>query len=147
MKRGRYRHAVFIVIYAKEKNKIEYLLLRRKHHWKGWEFSKGGVKFPEFKRCAARREAKEESGLKIKKVKRFNYSESYKYPREFSDRRGLIGQMFTLFSAEVKKGKVKIDRKEHSGFKWMSFKQAVKSVRFANQKKSLKIVNAWISKK
>lgn len=145
--KGRYRRAVFIVIYAREKNKIEYLILRRKHHWKGWEFSKGGIKFPEPKRWAARREAKEESGLKIMRVKRFNYSGSYRYPKEFPDRKGYAGQTFTLFAAEAKKGRVKIDRKEHSGFRWMSFKQAARSVKFPNQKKSLKIVNNWISGK
>lgn len=140
----RFRKAVFIVIYSKEKNKVEYLILRRKHHWKGWEFSKGGIKFPEPKRFTARREAKEESGLKVLNIKKFNYSGRYKYPKEFPDRKGFIGQTFSLFAVEVKKGKVKIDRKEHSGFKWMNFNQAVRSVKFPNQKNSLKIVNLWL---
>jgi 8-oxo-dGTP pyrophosphatase MutT (NUDIX family) len=146
MKR-RYRKAVFAVIYCREKGKVEYLILRRKHHWKGWEFTKGGRNKFELKRWAARREAREESGLKPIRIKRFNYSGKYKYSREFSDRKGFIGQTFTLFAAEVRKGKVKVDKKEHSGFKWMNFKQALRSVKFANQKKSLKIVNNWISKR
>lgn len=141
----KFRKAVFVVVYARNrKNKIEYLILRRKLHWKGWEFPKGGIKFFELKTCTARREAKEETGLKILRIKRFNFSGRYRYNREFADRKGFIGQTFFLFSAEVKKARVKIDRKEHSGFKWMSFKQAVRNVTFANQKKSLKIVNLWI---
>ena len=143
----KYRRAVFIVIYAREKNKIQYLILRRKHHWVGWEFSKGGINRFESKRCAARREAGEESGLKIRKVKRFDYKGKYKYPKEFPDRKGLIGQTFTLFAAEAKKERVKVDRKEHSGFRWMTYKQAVKNVKFPNQKKSLRIVDKWLMRK
>ena len=148
LKRGKYRRAVFIVIYARDKNgKIEYFILRRKHHWIGWEFSKGGRKLFEPKRLSARREAGEESGLKILKIKRFDYKGRYKYNKEFPDRKGFIGQTFTLFAAEAKKGRVKLDRKEHSGFRWMSFKQALRSVKFANQKKSLKIVDTFLKRK
>jgi 8-oxo-dGTP pyrophosphatase MutT (NUDIX family) len=149
MRGGKYRRAVFIVIYSitgKKENQAEYLILRRKHHWKGWEFSKGGINLFEFKRHAAKREAHEESGLKILKVKKFGYSGRYKYNRVFSDRPGSIGQTFTLFAAEAKKGRVKIDRKEHSGYRWMSYGQALRSVKFANQKKALKMVNEWLKK-
>jgi 8-oxo-dGTP pyrophosphatase MutT (NUDIX family) len=146
IKRGKYRRGVFVIIYLKEKGRIEYLILRRKHHWKGWEFSKGGANFLETNRHAARREAREESGLKILKLKRFPYSGKYKYSMQFPDRPGIIGQTFTLFAAEAKKGRVKLDRKEHSGYKWMSYSQALGSVKFANQKKALKIVNSWLKK-
>jgi 8-oxo-dGTP pyrophosphatase MutT (NUDIX family) len=147
MKRGKYRRAVFVVVYSRTKKGVEYLILRRKHHWKGWEFTKGGRNKFEPKRWAARREAGEESGLKPIRIKRFNYSGKYRYSREFPDRKGFVGQTFTLFAAEVKKGKVKVDRKEHSGFKWMNFKQALRSVKFANQKKSLRIVDAFLKRK
>lgn len=142
-----YRKAVFVVVYSKNKKQIEYIILKRKHHWKGWEFPKGGIKFSESKISAVKREVKEETGLKAKRIKRFNYSGKYLYKKKFADRTGLIGQTFSLYSAEVKKGKVKIDKKEHSGYKWMDFEEAVKKIRFANQKKSLRIVNEWVSKR
>lgn len=142
----RYRRAVFVVVYAKVGNKVEYLILRRKHHWKGWEFTKGGINFLELKRLTAARETMEETGLRPLKIKRFGYKGKYRYPKEFSDRPGVAGQTFTLFAAEVKKGRAEIDKKEHSGYKWMNFSKAVRSVRFANQKKSLKIVNKWLKK-
>ena len=44
---SKYRKIVFIVTYAKLKDKIYYLILKRKLHWKGWEFVKGGIDFPE----------------------------------------------------------------------------------------------------
>jgi bis(5'-nucleosidyl)-tetraphosphatase len=147
--KGKYRRAVFIVIYSRDKKdrkKIQYLILHRKHHWRGWEFSKGGIEPFELKRHAARREAGEESGLKILKLKRFSYSGKYKYNKKLADRRGKIGQTFWLFGAEARIGKVKLDKKEHSGFKWMSYEQAMKRLTWPDQKKGLKIVNSWLNK-
>ena len=109
-KTGRYRQAVFVVVYAKTKNGIEYVILKRKHHWKGWEFPKGGINPDEKKKSTAIREVKEETGLNILKIKKFNYEGRYLYKKKFSDRTGIMGQTFSLYAAEVKKGKVKIDK-------------------------------------
>ena len=39
----KYRKSDFIVVYSKEKDKIKYIVLKRKLHWKGWEFPKEGM--------------------------------------------------------------------------------------------------------
>ncbi|MEM3116368.1 MAG: NUDIX domain-containing protein [Candidatus Pacearchaeota archaeon] len=142
----KYRKAVFIVVYTKTKNKIEYLLLKRKLHWRGWEFPKGKIEPGENKIEAVKRELKEETGQIIKSIKKFNYSGGYRYHKILPDRPEIIGQTFTLFAAEVKRGKVKLDKKEHSGYKWTDFKTALKMLKWPNQKKSLKIVNNWLIK-
>lgn len=49
-KMDKYRQAVFVVTYAEEKGKTYYLILKRRHHWKGWEFPKGGINSGEKKR-------------------------------------------------------------------------------------------------
>ncbi len=144
--KGKYRHAVFVVVYSKTEKGIEYLLLKRKHHWTGWEFVKGKIEKFETKRMTARRETKEETGLKILKIKKLNIHGSYKYKKGLKDRPGVIGQTYHLFFVEVRKGKVKIDRKEHSGYKWLAFNEAVKKLTWNNQKRCLKIVNNIISK-
>lgn len=139
----RYRNAVFIVTYAKQENKIHYLILKRKLHWKGWEFPKGGID-SETKQHAVKREIKEETGLKISEIKKFNVSGKYRYDRIYPDRKGIAGQKFSLYAVRVRKEKIKIDRIEHSGFSWMSFEQAMKKLKWDNQKKCLKIVNKWL---
>jgi len=144
MKRGKFRKAVFAVVWTKENNKIEYLILKRKKHWIGWEFPKGKIEFLETKRMTVRREVKEETGLKILKIKKFNVDGLYKYKNKMDDRKGFIGQTYHLFSAEVQKGKISIDKREHSDFKWINFNEAVKKVTWANQKKCLKIVNDYL---
>jgi 8-oxo-dGTP pyrophosphatase MutT (NUDIX family) len=144
----KFRHAVFAVVYSKNPNgKIEYIILKRKRHWKGWEFPKGKIERFEIKRMAARREAKEETGLKALKVKRFREKGSYLYHKKLKDRPGKIGQTYRLFAVEAKKGKVKLDSLEHNGYKWVSFKEAQRKLTWPNQKKCLKIVNNWLMKK
>lgn len=141
MKRGKYRKGVFIVIYRKVNDEIKYLILKRKLHWKGWEFPKGGCKKAETgKKCVAR-EVKEETGQKPMKIQKQNKSGKYKYSRKLSDREGAIGQTYALYSVEIKSKKIRFDKTEHSGYKWVSFNQANKMLKWPNQKACLRIVD------
>lgn len=140
----KYRRAVFIVVYAKVNKEIKYLVLKRRLHWKGWEFPKGGIEPSETKNDAVKRELLEETGLLPLEIKKHDFSGRYSYKKKMLDRFGLKGQKFYLYSSEVKMGRVKIDKKEHTGFKWVDFKTAIKMLRWPNQKKSLRIVNEWL---
>jgi 8-oxo-dGTP pyrophosphatase MutT (NUDIX family) len=140
----KFRKAIFVIVYSEFKDKINYLILKRKLHWKGWEFPKGGINFFETKKHAVKREIKEETGLKILKIKKFNFKGEYNYDKKYFDRKDFCGQTFSLFSAKVKKGKVKVDKLEHSDYKWVNFKEAMKKLTWNNQRKSLKIVNEWL---
>ncbi|MBU2458817.1 MAG: NUDIX domain-containing protein, partial [Nanoarchaeota archaeon] len=99
MVREKYRKAVFIVAYKKQGEGFEYLLLKRKLHWNGWEFPKGAIEFLETKRRAVLRELFEETGLKpVGKIKKFNYSGKYNYGKVLKDRLNFKGQTFTLYA-------------------------------------------------
>jgi len=141
----RYRKGLFIVVYFLEKNIPKYLILKRKLHWEGYEFPKGGIEFLELKKHAVKRELYEETGLIPIKIKNHKLKGKYSYSKELSDRKGIYGQTFTLFSAQINKtNKIKIDKREHLGFEWMNFKKAVKKLTYPNQRKSLRIVNSSI---
>lgn len=148
MIRGKkYRKAVFGVAYSiNKKGDTEYVVLKRKKHWKGWEFPKGKIERYELRRWAAKREVKEETGLRVLDVKRLKIDGSYKYHRELKDRPGIIGQTYHLFAVKVDKGngKIKVDDKEHYYGKWASYEKAMKLLTWPDQKKCLKIVNDWI---
>jgi 8-oxo-dGTP pyrophosphatase MutT (NUDIX family) len=144
MRKGKLRPAIFAVVYSIKNKKIGYLILKRKKHWIGWEFPKGKIEFLETRRMAVRREVKEETGQNILKIKKFNVKGLYKYKKKMNDRKGYIGQDYHLFSVEVKKGKVSLDRKEHNGHKWVSFNEAEKRLTWEDQKKCLRIVDTWI---
>jgi len=142
-KTNKYRPAIFVIVYKIDNysNKPLYLLLKRKKHWKGWEFTKGGVEKGETEKATLLREIKEECGLKIIKIRKYKVGGRYKYPQKFKARPGFIGQTYSLYSAQVEEGKVKIDKKEHSDFKWSDFAGARKIITYNNQKKCLEIVN------
>jgi len=144
MKKGKIRKAVFVVTYRIENSKPVYLLLKRKLHWKGWEFVKGGMDKGETALQAVKREIFEETGQKAANIKKYKFRGYYKYNREFADRKGVSWQSYALFSAELKKDKVKIDKLEHASYKWMPFENALKKLTWQNQKKCLKIVNKKI---
>lgn len=147
----RYRPAVFIVIFARGKKGVEYVLLKRHLHWKGWEFPKGGLRRGEDIDKAIAREIREETGLKIVgEIKKFNVSGKYKYDKQYPERRGFVGQTFSLFAAEVKKpflGRVKIDKREHSDYKWLGFQDALKKLTWSNQRRCLSVVEEWLKGK
>ncbi len=138
----KYRRGIFIVVYSIIKNKLKYLILKRKLHWNGWEFPKGGRKFYETKSMTAKRELKEETGLKILEMKGFRISGRYKYDKNYSDRKNLTGQTYDmLYAVKVKKEKVILDNLEHSDYKWVNFNEAMKKLKWKNQKECLRIVN------
>lgn len=142
----KYRKAIFIATYKIENGIPYYLILKRKLHWKGWEFPKGGIEPFELKRQTVRREIKEETGLKVKKIKNHKIKGKYSY-KKIIPARQYTGQSFLLFSAEVYADKVIVDNREHSDYKWLKFEKAIKKLTWENQKHCLKIVDEWIKDK
>jgi bis(5'-nucleosidyl)-tetraphosphatase len=141
----RYRKSVFVVIFRKQKNKIAYLVLKRKLHWKGWEFPKGGIEKGESLIQTVKRELKEETGQSPLSIIKFNIRGYYRYPEFLKDRPNYIGQTYQLFAAEVKRKKIKLDKLEHKGYQWLPFKQALKILDFPEKKKCLTIVNKFLT--
>jgi 8-oxo-dGTP pyrophosphatase MutT (NUDIX family) len=143
----KYRRGVFVIVYSIVENKPQYLILKRKLHWKGWEFPKGARRIYETKKMTACRELKEETGLKILKIKKFKMSGKYKYDKKYPDRKNFTSQSYdAVFSAEVKKRKVKIDKLEHSDYKWVTFSEEIKKLKWQNQRRCLIKINNWLRK-
>ena len=131
--------------YAIMNGRPEYLVLKRKFHWKGWEFPKGGIEKFETDIHALEREIEEETGLKILKIKNLHESGKYKYKKILPDRKNIEGQTYKLFLVEVKKGKVKLDKLEHSDCKWTTFEKTIKMLTWPNQRKCLRKANSYIN--
>lgn len=135
----KYRKGIFIVIYRKNKDKIRYLILKRKSHWKGWEFPKFGLEKETIKQGIIR-EVKEEVGQPPNNIKNHKFKGKYIYKTKIPNREE-IGQTYSLYSAEVKKQKVKVDKHEHSSYKWFPYDKALKTLTWSNQKRCLRIVD------
>lgn len=135
-----------MVTYHLEDKQPKFLIQKRKLHWKGYEFPKGGVEKLELKFWAIKREIKEETGLPIKKIHNHRVKGKYPYKKELKDRPGIIGQTFSLYSVEVKKGKPILDKREHTDAEWLTYREALKKLTWENQKESLTLVNEWLKK-
>lgn len=151
--KAKYRPGIFIVTYRKNKGIIEYIILKRKMHWVGWEFPKGGlegIKKRFFLKNNITREIKEETNLDIISgtIKDHKTKGKYKYDKPLPDRPGIIGQTYRLFSCEVK-GRAKISSNvdpEHSDLKWLTYDKALKKITYSTQRKGLRIVNKYLVK-
>ena len=143
---GKYRKSVFVVVYRRTPKGIRYLLLKRKLHWRGWEFPKGGVNPKEKMQDAVKRELKEETGQFSLNIQSHNFSGKYLYKKEFQDRGKIIGQTFSLYSTEIKNSEIVLDGREHSDYLWASYSEANKKLTYQNQKKCLEIVNEILKK-
>lgn len=138
----KFRKGVFVIVYSSKP--LCYLLLRRKRHWKGWEFTKGGRKAKEKPLNTVKRELKEETGLNAIKATRFKIRGKFIYDKKTQREWKAKGFSYELFAAEVKKGKVKINKREHDSFRWCKYNEAMKLLRWPNQRNALKIVNKFI---
>lgn len=139
-----YRPSVFVVVYRKEDNKIKYLLLRRKLRWKGWEFPKGGQEGNETPMQTVIRELKEETGQYSARITKLNFKGRYDFKKKHLEFPDYKGQEFQLFLAEIEEKNIKIDKREHSSFKWLEFKEALKIIDFPEKKKSLEIADKFL---
>ena len=142
---GKYRKSVFVVVYRRTPKGIRYLLLKRKLHWSGWEFPKGGINPKEKMQDAMKRELKEETGQFPLNIQKYNFFGKYKYDKKVLGRK-FIGQIFSLYSAEVKNTEVILDKREHSNYLWAPYSEAHKKLTYENQKKCLEVVNEIFKK-
>lgn len=126
------------VLFRKEKGTIWYLLL---HYEMGhWSFPKGNIEKGESLEETVRREIKEETGIKdIKLIEGFKEHIKYFYKLKGKN----IFKIVTYFLAETKTREIKISW-EHTGFKWLSYEEALKTITYKNAREVLKKANEFL---
>ncbi|MEM1535292.1 MAG: NUDIX domain-containing protein [Candidatus Pacearchaeota archaeon] len=132
------------IIFYSEKGKIYYLILYRAPHGNFKEyygFVQGNVEKGEEARDTVLREAREEAGLDIKLIPNFKEKIHYFYQRDNKT----ISKDVIFFLAEAKTNKVKLSE-EHDGYFWLTYDEALKKLRFKNQKEILAKANEFITK-
>jgi bis(5'-nucleosidyl)-tetraphosphatase len=146
MRMRRERSAGAIIFRREEKN-IFYLIL---HYSSGhWEFAKGHIEEGENEKETVVRETKEETGIGD-----LFFCEGFREEIKYffkSKRKGLKDEKPILVSKEVifylaeTKTKDVIISKEHRGFDWLPYKEALERVTFKGSKSLLRKANDFIS--
>ena len=135
------------IIFRKENNKTFYLLLhypssaKASHEY--WDLPKGHIEKGEKIEETVKREVREETGLDDIKIIE-GFKEWIKYFFQFRGKR--IFKIVTYFLAETKTKEAKISF-EHTGYKWLPYKEALKKLTFKNAKEVLKKANSFLKLK
>lgn len=107
----------------------KYLVLEYDTHW---GFVKGGIEKNESKKEAAKRELKEETGIKDFNFLDFETSISYFYKKNNET----VYKEVIFFMVTTKIEDIKLSE-EHKSYKWCDVKEANKLVKFKNAKEVL----------
>lgn len=129
-------------------NEPHYLLL---HYPSGhWEFAKGHIEDGENPEEAAKREIKEETGIKdsklmpeFKEYTKYFFRKNYGLEGKAKKTAPWVFKLVIFYLAETKTENVKISH-EHKGFAWMPYHQAFKKLTYKNAKNLLIKANDYV---
>ncbi|MBC7114494.1 MAG: NUDIX domain-containing protein [Archaeoglobi archaeon] len=136
----RYERSAGAVIFRRNEGRVRYLLL---HYPAGhWDFVKGNIEKGESEVETVRRETEEETGIsRIKIFEGFREEISYKYRRDNE----LIHKEVVFYLAETDEEEVSLSY-EHTGFKWLSYEDAMKTLTYENAREVLRKARALLLK-
>jgi 8-oxo-dGTP pyrophosphatase MutT (NUDIX family) len=131
------------VVYRRTQEGTKFLLLYRRGNY--WNFPKGHFEAGENDLETALRETEEETGLKkteLRIIPEFRAYERFSFKRENQ----VIHDTVILFLAETHNPKVTISPREHSGFAWFLYQDAVKALgnKYVGTKQVLKKANDFL---
>jgi dATP pyrophosphohydrolase len=127
------------ILFRKINGKMQYLLLKRTPERGGfWQPVTGGLEEGETKIEALKREVREETGMKniigiIEDVHYFEFSDPHLF-KEY------------VFGVEISSDeKMVLDRREHSQFRWCSFQEALRLLKWKENKEALTRLNEIVN--
>jgi DNA polymerase len=140
-----YQKVAGFVIFRRTEKGIKFLLLYKGGTY--WNFPKGHFESGETGLEAALRETYEETGLKksdLKIIPEFRAYEKFSFPSGNQ----MIYKNLILYLAETNKEEIKIAPREHFGFGWFLYRDAVKTIgkKYSGVKKVLKQAENFIKK-
>lgn len=131
-----YEKSCGVVIYRKEKEKIEYLIIRQKND-SHWGFPKGHVEERETENETAIREVKEETGLDINLMDNFRVTDKYII-------KGNTMKEVVFFLGKAEEGEVTMQPEEISDYKWADESLAKQLLTYESSKKVMFKANIYI---
>jgi len=136
-----YERSAGAIIFYKTGKKIEYLLIQ--YTGKYWDFPRGHVEKGESDKEAARREIKEETGLKnLAFIPGFERKVSWFFKKKGENKSVYKEVVFFLCQSKNKKIKLSF---EHTDYIWLSYSQAIKKPSFKNMKNMLKQAQEFLN--
>ncbi len=135
----RIEHSYGIIIYSYINEAPVYLFLSRREGW--YDFPKGHIEAGETGTMAALRETYEESGIKLSEDQLIPFF-SHDIEYNFTYNGIKIEKHVEMYMAHVNNVEVKVSS-EHTGYKWLSFEDAMSILKFNNQKELLSFAEKY----
>ena len=133
------------ILFRKLNRETQYLLLKRASSTGGfWQSVTGGIEEGETKIQALKREVSEETGIKNVAIiiKDVHYCEFWDYFKREARQR-LIKEH--VFGVEIHSNEKITISQEHTEYKWCSFKEALKLLKWEENKEALKRLDKMLS--
>lgn len=134
-----YERSCGAVVFMPIDDKINFLVIKNKRS-SHWSFPKGHVEKGESLEDTARREVLEETGVHIDIIPDFITESEYTI-------QGRVEKTVNIFLARTNDSKVVIQEEEIDDYKWVSFDDALKRLKFENDKKILTKAQDFLLKK
>jgi len=141
------------ILFKRADGKVQYLLLKRHSETGGfWQPITGGLEEGETKMETLKREIREETGIKniikiIEDVHYFEFQDSSLIEYFKGHGRVCNNVKEYAFGVEVSSDEgVVLDGKEHSEFRWCSFQEALRLMKWKGNKDALKKLNEIVTK-
>ena len=133
------------VVYRKTTDGIKFLMLYRRGNY--WNFPKGHFKPGERTIDAALRELEEETGIKKSELRIVPNFRGYERFFFKIGNQGIYDTVI-LFLAETHKAEIKIEPREHSGFGWFLYRDAINVIgkKYNDTRNVLKQANDFLSR-
>ncbi|NCP17256.1 NUDIX hydrolase [Candidatus Kuenenbacteria bacterium CG_4_9_14_3_um_filter_39_14] len=128
-----------IIPVLKQNNKIKFLLIQ--HQAGHWAFPKGGVEQGETEAETAKRELREETGIKdFKTLNDIYFTEKYSFEKDGKK----YDKMVKYFLAWVRNSEVKLLKSELQNYRWLEYAEAIKLITYEDAKNILRQVNKYL---
>jgi 8-oxo-dGTP pyrophosphatase MutT (NUDIX family) len=137
-----FEHSAGAVVFRKEGGKPVFLLLHYQFKSEYWDFPRGKIEAGENAAQAALRETCEETGLHAVPVPGFKEAIAWFYRREGRN----IRKDVIYFLAEAPRRKVRINAREHLGFAWLPYDEALARATHENTKNVLQRAHAFLAR-
>jgi 8-oxo-dGTP pyrophosphatase MutT (NUDIX family) len=133
------------IIFRRTPDGAKFLLLYKRGEY--WNFPKGHFEHGEKSMQTALRETQEETGIKPEELKIIPGFKGYEKFHFFSGTQK-INDTVILYLAETRQAEVKISTREHSGYAWFLYSDAVKILRrYEETRRVLKQAHDFIRRK
>jgi len=133
-----YERSCGAVVFNRTGGELRFLLIKN-HRSANWGFPKGHVENYETAEQTARREIREETGLRVRLLPGFSCQSEYVIS-------GVIEKSVTIFLAEANDRRITVQESEIEDYLWVDYHKAMRMLKFENDRNTMRRAYGYLRK-